>query len=235
VAKRARLRDSAIAKELTPGRHGYGVLLLLILVSIGFQLGAAEGDLTHAVTIVLQGGTFLAALWVSQARTRLLRLASAIVLAVTAAAAVGFAAAGTVDDAGARIVSFMLVVGAPVAIAHGIVTQFREVGHVTVQTMFGVLCIYLLIGALFAFTYGVIDDLTSSSFFAEVNHASTSDYLYFSFTTLTTTGYGDLTAAADLGRSLAITEALIGQIYMVTVVALIVGNLRRPAGQTPSA
>jgi hypothetical protein len=235
VAKQGWLRNSAIAKEMIPGRHGYGVLLLLILVSIGFQLGAPEGDVTHVVTIVLQGGTFLAALWVSQGRTKLLRLATALVLLVTVAAAVGFAAAGTVDDAGARIVSFMLVVAAPTTIAHGVISQFREVGRVTVQTMFGVLCIYLLIGALFAFTYGVIDDLASTPFFAEVHQATNPDYLYFSFTTLTTTGYGDLTAAADLGRSLAITEALIGQIYMVTVVALIVGNLRRPAGQAPSA
>jgi hypothetical protein len=44
---------------------------------------------------------------------------------------------------------------------------------------------------------------------------------------MTTTGFGDLTAAHDVGRSLAITEALIGQIYLVTLVALIVGNLGR--------
>ena len=54
-----------------------------------------------------------------------------------------------------------------------------------------------------------------------------SDFVYFSFATLTTVGYGDLTAATDLGRSLAITEALIGQIYLVTVVALIVPNIGR--------
>ena len=62
-------------------------------------------------------------------------------------------------------------------------------------------------------------------------NATTSDYLYFSFTTMTTTGYGDLTAATDLGRSFAITEQLIGQIYLVTVVAVIVGNLSRGAVQ----
>jgi hypothetical protein len=220
---------------MTPGRHGYGVLLLVILISIGFQLGAPEADLTTVVTIALQGGTFLAALWVAQAPRRLLQVATALVLLIAAGAGIGFAAAGTVDDAGARIVSVLLVVGAPVAIVRGIVAQFRKVGYVTVQTMFGGLCVYLLIGALFAFTYGVIDALATAPFFAELNGATAPDYLYFSFTTLTTTGYGDLTAAADLGRSLAMTEALTGQIYMVTVVALIVSNLRRPARQSPPA
>ena len=57
--------------------------------------------------------------------------------------------------------------------------------------------------------------------------ADISDYLYFSFATLTTVGYGDLAAATDLGRSVAIAEALIGQIYLVTVVAVIVGSLSR--------
>ncbi len=54
------------------------------------------------------------------------------------------------------------------------------------------------------------------------------DFLYFSLATLTTTGYGDLTAAGELGRTLAVLEALLGQIYLVTVVALLVSNLRRP-------
>ena len=51
------------------------------------------------------------------------------------------------------------------------------------------------------------------------------DFLYFSFVTMTTVGYGDLTAAGDLGRMLAVTEALIGQLYLVTVVALVIGNI----------
>jgi len=96
--------------------------------------------------------------------------------------------------------------------------------------MFGVLCIYLLIGSLFAFIDGVVDSFGSSQFFAQTAHASVSDLLYFSFATITTVGYGDLTAATDVARSLAIAEALTGQIYLVTVVAVIVGGLsRRPA------
>ncbi len=60
------------------------------------------------------------------------------------------------------------------------------------------------------------------------------DSLYFSFTTLTTLGYGDLTPAGDVGRMLAITEALIGQVYLVTIVALIVTNLGREQ-ESPAA
>jgi Ion channel len=184
------------------------------------------------ITIALQGAILLAALWISQARTGRLRVATVLVVAITAGSALAFAASGDADAAGARIMSFLLVAFAPVAILHGVVEHFRAERRVTLQTVFGVLCIYLLIGMMFAFTYGVIDDLSSAPFFAQLNgEGTTSDYLYFSFTTMTTTGYGDLTAAGDLGRSLAITEQLIGQIYMVTVVALIVGNLRRPAPQ----
>ena len=53
------------------------------------------------------------------------------------------------------------------------------------------------------------------------------DEVYFSFVTLTTIGYGDIVAANDLSRGLAIFEALLGQLYLVTVVSLVVGNLGR--------
>ena len=86
----------------------------------------------------------------------------------------------------------------------------------------GVLCIYLLIGMLCAFLYGAIDRLGGNPFFAQNVAATGSRCLYFSFTTLTTVGYGDLTARTNLGHTLAVTEALVGQIYLVTVVALLV-------------
>ena len=53
------------------------------------------------------------------------------------------------------------------------------------------------------------------------------DHLYFSFVSLTTVGYGDLTPISDLGRMIAVSEALIGQLFLVTVVALVVGNIGR--------
>ena len=227
VADRNETPDSSLAAGFRPGEHGYGLLLLLIVTSLIFQLAAPEGDVTHLITIALLGITFLAALWTSQARARRLWVAIAVVSVLTVASVVVFAATGELDDGGARIVSLLLVVFAPAAIAHGLVRHFRDERRVTVQMMFGVLCIYLLIGSLFAFAFGVIDDLGSTPLFGSDVESTTSDYLYFSFTTMTTTGYGDLAAATDLGRSFAIAEQLIGQIYLVTVVAVIVGNLGR--------
>jgi hypothetical protein len=231
VAEPRPLRRTLAEHGVSPRRHGYGLLLLLILFSLGFQLAASESDVSHAFTILLQGGTFVAALWFSQARTRLLRIGTIVTVVLTLAAAVGFAASGGVDDTGARAVSLVLVVVTQAAILRGVIEHVREEGRVTVQTMFGVLCIYLLIGPLFAFAYGLIDGLQSQPFFAQIHDANTSDYLYFSFTTQTTTGFGDLTAATDLGRSFTIIEELLGQIYMVTVVALIVGGLGASARQ----
>jgi hypothetical protein len=108
------------------------------------------------------------------------------------------------------------------------VRQARAAGAITVRTMFGVLCVYLLIGMSFAFAYGLISAVDDGTFFAQIRGGDQSDFLYFSFVTMTTTGFGDLTAADSLGRALAVTEALTGQIYLVTVVALIVSNLRGP-------
>jgi hypothetical protein len=109
-----------------------------------------------------------------------------------------------------------------------LVKQFREAGAVTLETMFGVLCLYLLIGLMFAVSYGAIDEVSDTSFFTN-GSTQRDDHLYFSYSTLSTVGYGDLTAATNLGRSLAITEALVGQLYLVTVVAVIVSNLARAA------
>ena len=86
----------------------------------------------------------------------------------------------------------------------------------------------MLIGMAFGFLYGAIDELGGDPFFAAANEATVSNCLYFSFTTLATVGYGDFVARSDLGHTLAIFEALIGQIYLVTVVSVVVSNLRRP-------
>ena len=132
-----------------------------------------------------------------------------------------------------RLANLLLVVLAPPAIVIGVVRNLRARRHVTVEAVFGVLCLYILLGMCFAFLYGSIDRL-GQQFFAQNVAASVSNCLYFSFTTLTTVGYGDLTAASNLGHTLSNAESLIGQIYLVTVVAVLVSNLSRPQRRAQS-
>ena len=207
----------------------YGLVLLAIVVSLAFQLAAPDEEWSRLVAVLLQGIALVLALYAAQVHPALRRLATA----VTVVAVIGaFGAVFGSDDirVGAlRLTNLGLIILAPLAIAYGLARDFREEG-VTVKTMFGVLCIYLLAGMAFAAAFGAADALASEPFFATAREGTTEDFLYFSFATMTTVGYGDLTAATDLGRSLAIMEALIGQIYLVTVVALIVGNLARQGG-----
>ena len=88
------------------------------------------------------------------------------------------------------------------------------------------LCIYVLLGMLWAFIYQAIGAFSDDPFFAQPVSATSADYLYFSFVTQTTVGYGDLSAATNPGRAFAVLEALLGQLYLVTVVALVVSRLR---------
>jgi ion channel len=216
-----------IGVALARWEHRYGLVLLLILCSLVFQLAAPDEDWARLITIALQGGTLVLALFASEASPLIARLASVVVtLAVlgSAGALIGF---GELGATGGRLVAVLLVALAPLAIVRGVVQGVRAKGAVTMPTMFGVLCIYLLLGMLFSYAYGLVGDAQSTPFFASQIDANISDYLYFSFATMTTVGYGDLAAATDLGRSVAIAEALIGQIYLVTVVAVIVGSLSR--------
>src|SRR6266576_787314 len=91
----------------------------------------------------------------------------------------------------------------------------------------GAICIYVLLGMLWAFVYQAMTALGSSQFFAQTSTPTSADDLYFSFVTLTTVGYGDLTPATSLGRSFAVLEALTGQIYLVTIVSVLVSRLGR--------
>ena len=162
---------------------------------------------------------------------RLTVAACALLVAGSIAAVLG---SDELGEDSARLVTLLLVALAPPALVNGMAKQYRAEERITRQTMFGVLCIYLLIGLFFGSAFGVIESLSNEAFFS-TGPGNTSDFLYFSFSTITTVGYGDFVAGTELGRSLAITEALIGQIYMVTVVALIVANVRAAPAPRPRA
>jgi Ion channel len=209
------------------GPYAYGWLLALLVASLFLQLAASDDDWSRLATVALQSLALVAAFRISAARPSLVRLVTAAaILAILASIGV-LIGNDELDKGVARAISLLLMVLATGAVVVGIVRQVRLDRGVTVRTMFGVLCIYLLVGMAFASSYGVIDALGDDPFFEQIRGGTQSDFVYFSFATVTTTGWGDLTAGAGLGRSFAVGEALFGQIYLVTVVALIVGNLGR--------
>ncbi len=206
-------------------RERFG-LLMVALVAAFFVEGVAEpGPWGQTIVTALLGTTFVLAIWVAEPRRWVIRGAVVLAVAIVAFSAVE-ASMGHIDSAATRIGNALLVTLAPPAIVAGIVRSLRARNQVTVEAVFGVLGLYILLGMFFAFVYGAIGRLTGS-FFVQQQSPTVAHCLYFSFTTLTTVGYGDLTAASNLGHTLSVTESLTGQIYLVTVVSLIVGNLGR--------
>ena len=120
--------------------------------------------------------------------------------------------------------SALLAVTAGVILA-GLVRLVVERG-VVLQAVFGALAVYMLVGLTFSFLIGALASGESSLYFAQGTDATQNARVYFSFTALTTTGFGDYTAATRAGRALAVLEMLVGQLYLVTVIATLVGNLR---------
>lgn len=205
--------------------YRFGIVLCLILATITVTLAAPSGDGGRFAAVVLQAAVLVAAVMSSRAHRVVIALSvvvAAIGIAGTAAALFG---SGQFGNSSADMVALVYLLLTPVALVNGLRKQFREADAVTMQTMFGVLCLYLLIGLLFGVAYSAIDQLSSTPFFTHGGDHGRDEYLYFSYTTLTTVGYGDLVAATNLGRSLAITEALVGQLYLVSVVAVIISNL----------
>jgi hypothetical protein len=212
--------------------YRFGIVLALIIVAVFFVMAAPRGDGARFVSVTLQALVLVAAVIASKSPPWVIRLSVVAAIVGIAGSAAALFGTGEFGNSAAGLVALLYVLMTPPAIATGVVKQFREQGGVTIHSMFGVLCLYLLIGLIFAVAFAVIQDISSTDFFT-TKDGGRDDFLYFSYATLTTVGYGDLIAATNLGRSLAISEALLGQIYLVTVVALIVGNLRsRPRVET---
>ena len=205
--------------------QAYGVVLLLVIASIAMQMSLPTTDGSRFATIVLQAATLVAAVRASSVRRRGTRLAALLAVAAVVASLLTWVIRGDIPPAPAAIVNGLLVAFAPLAIARSLLHDLREQHQVTVATLAGVLSIYLLAGMFFSFLYGVIGSVDPDSLVVQLHDSDREDQLYFSFVTLCTVGYGDLTPAGGLARAFAVAEMLIGQIYLVTIVSLIVSNL----------
>ncbi len=206
-------------------RKRFGVLLVAIVAVFVLEGVSTPGPWQQVVAAALLATTLLLAMRVADVRPRFIRPIGLIALLLVVLSLVE-AVAGNADGSAARIANVLLVMLSPPAVVLGIVRTLRARNQVTIEAVFGVLCLYLLLGMFFAFLYGAIGRI-DGTFFAQSAQATTAHCLYFSFTTLTTVGYGDFTAASNLGHTLSVSEALLGQIYLVTIVSVMVGNLGR--------
>jgi hypothetical protein len=196
----------------------YGLVLLMI---VGTYVLAVSVTGRWPATALLLGqiGVVWLALRVSGARRRFRVVASGLfVLTLIAALANLFA-----NDTSALVpfvfsAASLLYFVAPFSIV-------RHIGYrdtVDQETLLGALAAYLFLGMAFAFTYRLIGAIQSSPFFGASGDGTLSEDLFFSFVTLTTTGYGNLVPAGNPGQSLAVLEALVGQLFLVTAVAKII-------------
>ncbi len=206
----ARLRSS----------HGYGWVLVLVILAFIFAASAPDSDWARAVFVLLESATLALAIWTSGV-SRDFRITTALAVVGVGAAVLTLVTGGSGFAGAVWIVNVLLVAATVLAIGVGIIDQ-REINQ---QSITGAISVYLLIGILFTFAYGAVAALGSGPFFAQGTDGTTSLRLYFSYVTLATLGYGDYTPAGNLGHTLAISEALLGQVYLVTVVALLVGNM----------
>jgi len=203
-------------------RDDYGVVLILILATIILtSLGA--GPIGQFVSVGLSGFTLLFVLHTSDAHRRTYRTASVVVALAIAGAAIGLVIAQDEGSFAAGLVGLMLAFAAPLVILGRILRS----PTITVRLVLGALAIYLLLGLTYSYLYPLIAHVTGQTFFVQTAHPQSVDFVYFSYVTLTTVGYGDFTASTSAGRMFAVSEALTGQLYLVSAVALLVGNIGR--------
>ena len=210
------------ARETLEREDDFGVVLILILLTI-VVAAAAIGPVGQVISVALSGGTLLYVLHTAGAHRRIFRTSTIIVVVAVITAAVSLFLGETVGNATTGLVGVLLAVVAPIVILRRIVLS----PVITVRLVLGALAIYLLLGLAYSYLFPLIATLTREQFFVQTPNPNASDYVYFSYTTLATLGYGDFTAASSFGRMVSVSEALIGQLYLVSAVALLVGNVGR--------
>src|ERR1044071_3617004 len=214
---RPAIRASSRRRRLSRAERAsdaFGLVFALVLTTYVLTSLLANHGWSAVVLTVATSATSIVALTSSHAHRGLVRAAIwlsalTILLAVVAAASgdrtwLNFASA----------VQISLLAIAMAAVLRRVVTS-AEVGF---RTILGAISVYTVLGILFTFLYGLVERTQGGAFFEGVPHPAGSDFLFFSYTTLTTTGYGNLVPGGQPGRMIAGLEMMLGQIFLVTLV-----------------
>ena len=210
--------------ERMRANHSYWAVLAAIFVI--FFLAALLPNTAWALSLIVlfQSATLLIVIWTAGWAMTERALPFSIATAAGIAAVINIFWQGEALTTALGVTAGILTITIAVAIAVGAIAQNK----VNSRSVAGAICVYMLFGMLFMFLFGILATLGHGPFFAQGTDGTRPIRLYFSYTTLATLGYGDYTAAGNLGHALAVLEALIGQLYLVTVVAVVVTRLGRP-------
>lgn len=213
---------SPAAPAVTPAQYRYGVVFALTLTLLAFVILAPSADWSRAVALLLESAALVVVVATSRERLAVRRSRTAAVAGLGALAVIGVGA-GLLGPTLAMALAGALAVAIPLSLVRGLLRLVAGEG-VTLQAVAGALAIYLLIGLVFAWLIGFIVQLDPSAYFQGGTDGTEGERAYYSLSVLTTTGFGDFTAAQPIGRALAVLEMLVGQLYLVTVIGLLIGN-----------
>jgi hypothetical protein len=207
--------------------------MFFVVATIVLAVAIPEGSPYRGFIVVCQSLAAVIACWTSDAPKRIFRIV--IVFAVLGIlGAIGISLTDGADSVSARTMNVLGVLLVGWVIIRGIALDIRAEG-VRGRAIAGALTIYLLFGTLCGFIYGLEESISPSPVLHANNSTlnddgATSANMYFSFVTLTTVGYGDLTPASGASRATAIFEALVGQLDLVGIVGLLGGALGKGKG-----
>jgi len=208
-------------------------VFVLVLVVATYIVSVAVTDSQAApVVLTIQLATVWFTLRASNAR-KITRRVADIALAIAAVGAItSYFFHGSADElAGVFAASCLLYLIAPFAIIRHLIIR-RDVDR---ESLFGAVAAYLLIGMFFAFAYRAAGELGNVPFFGSAGHGSLSQDLFFSFVTMTTVGYGNLVPAANPGQSLAVMEAVTGQLFLIVAVGKVINSFSPRRGGQPGS
>jgi len=226
------------AKRLTElkGSYRYGLVLALAVVSTCIQMLLPDTPASWLAQALLMAATVITALFAEDATRRQWQQVGVLVgIAVVGLIAAAIAGRGSTERAIMFGLSGILAVAGAVIVVRGVVGGIRVEQRVTLHSVMGALTVYLLAGLIFAFAYSLMDALAGTPVLSHIGSNKHAEEVYFSFITLTTVGYGDIAPVSAAARMTSVIEALFGQLYLVTIVAVIVSNVgtRRVRARRP--
>jgi ion channel len=226
VGERRRAAIAARNVAELRGSYRYGLVLMLAVLSTGVQMLLPDTPAAWLVQALLMAATVITALFAEDAaRPQWRRVGWLVAIAALGAIAAALAGLGQTGRGVTFGLSGVLAIAGAVIVARGVIGGIRIERRVTLHSVMGALTVYLLAGLIFAFAYSVMGVIAGSPVLSHIGSDKHAEEVYFSFITLTTVGYGDIAPIAAAARMTSVLEALFGQLYLVTIVAVIVSNV----------